>query len=332
MTTIWRCSERPAQERDRLQRQLAASGELVDQPAGVGVRRAVGEGDDGVVDGRHPRVELLVEARRAGTRRRPARPARAGGRWRGARSALCSTTCSSPAATASSVLPVPARPSSATTSIAGVEQQLEGEALLLRPGPQPPRFGRGVGEQLEAPPTRSGQRRLRAGAQDGELVLAEPTSAPSTAATSTAPRGVQPVDDLGAGLDRRPPGGLRRRRRHGRPVLGGGDAEVGRLDAQRGVVGHASSSAPRSAWPRAAPMIRLSELAGSRPCSTSRCLRTPLISICRLPVAERHRLGQRAAVADAQVLDRAQRGAGRPADVVGPASSARRAPRRRSAG
>ena len=40
---------------------------------------------------------------------------------------------------------------------------------------------------------------------------------------------------------------------------------------------------PRSAWPRAAPMMRLSELAGSSPCSTRRCLRIPLISICRLP-------------------------------------------------
>ena len=43
----------------------------------------------------------------------------------------------------------------------------------------------------------------------------------------------------------------------------------------------------------------------------------PLSSICRLPSADGDRLGQRAAVADPQLLDRAQRGAGGAADVVG---------------
>ena len=66
-------------------------------------------------------------------------------------------------------------------------------------------------------------------------------------------------------------------------------------------------------------MMRLSGLAGSRPCSTRRCLRTPLISICRLPSPSGDGPGQRPAVADAEILDRAQRRAGGPADVVGPA-------------
>ena len=44
----------------------------------------------------------------------------------------------------------------------------------------------------------------------------------------------------------------------------------------------------------------------------------PLISIRIVPVADRHRLGQRAAVPDAQLLDRAERGRGRATDIVGP--------------
>ena len=51
-----------AQERHRLQRQLAAAGQLLDHPAGVAAGAVVGEGDDRVVDRRHPRVELLVES------------------------------------------------------------------------------------------------------------------------------------------------------------------------------------------------------------------------------------------------------------------------------
>ena len=70
-------------------------------------------------------------------------------------------------------------------------------------------------------------------------------------------------------------------------------------------------------------MIRLSGSAGSRPCSTRRCFCTPLISICSVPapasIAERDRLGERAAGADAELLDRAQRGPCGATDVVGPA-------------
>ena len=66
-------------------------------------------------------------------------------------------------------------------------------------------------------------------------------------------------------------------------------------------------------------MMRLSELAGSRPCSTRQVLLDAVeLDLQRRPVADRHRLGERAAVADADLLDRAQRGAGGPPDVVGP--------------
>ena len=41
-TTIWRCSDAAAQERDRLERQLPRGGQLVDQRAGVAaLRRSV---------------------------------------------------------------------------------------------------------------------------------------------------------------------------------------------------------------------------------------------------------------------------------------------------
>ena len=54
--------QRPAaQEGDRLERQLIAADQLVDQTGGVVAAALIGERDDRVVDRRHPRVELLLE-------------------------------------------------------------------------------------------------------------------------------------------------------------------------------------------------------------------------------------------------------------------------------
>ena len=74
-----------------------------------------------------------------------------------------------------------------------------------------------------------------------------------------------------------------------------------------------------SAWPRAAPMIRLSGLGGVEAVLDQEVLADAVDLDLQAAVADRHRAGERATVADAQVLDRAQRGAGRPPDVVGPA-------------
>ena len=137
--------------------------------------------------------------------------------------------------------------------------------------------------------------------------------------TSTAAGGVQAVDrsrgrsrstDQPTGRwDVRPSGwaGARRRRRPRCAALMRSAASLDTI-----VVG------PSPAWPSAAPMMRLSGTSTSRPCSISRCFWMPLISICSVPSPTRHRFGERAAVQDAQLLDRAQRGASRPADVVGP--------------
>ena len=67
-------------------------------------------------------------------------------------------------------------------------------------------------------------------------------------------------------------------------------------------------------------MMRLSELRGIEPVLDEEVLldAVELDLQAAVAVADGHRLGQRAAVADAQLLDRPQRGARRAADVVGP--------------
>ena len=179
------------QERDRLERQLTAGGQLVDQVARVVLLPPVGEGHDRIVDRRHPRVELLVEP--AG--QEPDIGASDGHQRPVDRQALerfSSTTCSRPAAMARMVLPVPARPSRATTEIVGVEEQLEGEALLLAPWPQAPRFGHRLRQQDELVVDTSHERRLRTAAQDGELVLAE-RAVVANVSVSTASAAIAPA-------------------------------------------------------------------------------------------------------------------------------------------
>ena len=137
------------------------------------------------------------------------------------------------------VLPVPARPSRATTLDVGVEQQLEREPLLLRAGPQAPRLGRDERQQHER------RRRAGAPAPTASRRAARRTRSRASAAVAghrvdgdARPRGVEAVDALVRRLDGDPArSAASTAGRAARVVLGGLDAEVGRLDAQRGVVG-----------------------------------------------------------------------------------------------
>ncbi len=119
-------------------------------------------------------------------------------------------------------------------------------------------------------------------------------------------RAVSMVDQPVSRVGRDAPGG---------PVLSGGDAEVGRLDPQGGVVGHDRGRAP----------LRLPEggtddaVVGARriePVLHEKVLADPVDLDLQAAFAEWHRFGEGAAVAHAQLLDRAQRGAGGPPDVV----------------
>ena len=227
MTTIWRCSDRP-------RRNVTDSSDSWPRAVSSSIRRrasafdcVVGEGDDGVVDGGHPRVELLVEPagqepdvgpadrheravdRRAARSGRARRPARARRRRRAA-----SCPCR------------PGRRGRRPRSPGRAAARARSAAPSSGPaGPTPP-ARRGTAAELVA--DAPGQRRLRAGAQHGELVLADAGGRLDGVGGDGA-GGVQAVDDLVAGLDRRPArrpatspagasaGARRRRRRGGRP-------------------------------------------------------------------------------------------------------------------
>ena len=141
--------QRPAaQERHRLERELPAGRQLIDEVPGVGVRPVVGEGDDGVVDGGHPRIELLVEPAGqepdVGATDRHERPVD-----RQTFVAAVLDDLLEPGSDGEQRL------ARAGPSVEGddldrrVEQQLEGEALLLRAGAESPCLRRAVGEQPE---------------------------------------------------------------------------------------------------------------------------------------------------------------------------------------
>ena len=198
---------------------------------------------------------------------------------------------------ASIVLPVPARPSSATTLTSGSSSSSSAKRCSLERARRPHASGAACGEQHELVADAAGERRLRAGAQHGELVLADRPAVVDRVATSTAPAAYRQSIDLVRGLERRPAAsrrsvggrssaGARRRRRPRWAALMRSAASFETIVVRR----------DRTAWPSAAPMMRLSGTAGSRPCSMSRCFWMPLISICTVPLADRHRLGERAAV------------------------------------
>jgi hypothetical protein len=109
----------------------------------------------------------------------------------------------------------------------------------------------------------------------------------------------------------------------GEPVLGGIDAEVGGLDAQRGVVADHRRRSEVGLADRGAddPVVGHG---GVEPVLDEQVLADVVdLDLQRGgAVAGGDGLGERAAVGDPQLLERAQRGAGRPADVVGPALEA----------
>ena len=139
-TTIWRCSERPRRNvtdsSDSWLRPISSSINRV----GVVAAALIGEGDDRIVDRRHPRVELLVE--RAG------QEADVGATDRDQRAVDGEALV---AAALDDLLEAGGdgqqRLAGAGATVegddadVGIEQQLEREALLLRAGPQAPRLG-----------------------------------------------------------------------------------------------------------------------------------------------------------------------------------------------
>ena len=307
--------QRPAaQERHGLQRELPAGRELVDQVPGVGVRPVVGEGDHGVVDGGHPRVELLVETAGqepdVGATDRDQRPVD-----RQTFVAAVLDDLLQPGSDGEQRL------AGASPSVEGddldrrVEQQLEGEALLLRAGTEPPGLRRAVGEEPERAADPAGERRLRARPEHGELVLADRRLLIGDIGVERTGR-VEAVDDLVGGLDRRPAGGLGGHVTASRHVLGGGEAEVSRLDAQRGVVGqHRRRAAPRLTERR--PDDAVVRARRVEPVLDEEVLADAVELDLQTARADGDRLGERAPVAHTQLLDRAQRRAGRATDVVG---------------
>ncbi len=99
-------------------------------------------------------------------------------------------------------------------------------------------------QQREVVADAAGQRRLRTGAQHGELVLADGVGAVDRVGVDGA-GGVQAVDRSRGSVSivDQPTAGVALGPRRS-AVLGGGHAEVGGLDAQRGVVGHHRRRAP----------------------------------------------------------------------------------------
>ena len=234
-----------AQERDRLQRQLAARRQLVDQAAGVAAAALVGEGDDRVVDRRHPRVELLVEPAGQeadiGAADRHERPVDG-------------------EAFVARLLDDLLEPGGdGQQRLAGAGPAVEGDdadrrdraaarARTAAPStarPQAPRLGRRVWRAARTRRRRGGRaptaNRTAARRTRSRAIVRRPRRPTSTV---TRAGGVQAVDHLVGRLDRRPPDRPRGRGRAGRLVLGRRDAEVGGLDAQRGVVGHHRTWAP----------------------------------------------------------------------------------------
>ena len=100
-------------------------------------------------------------------------------------------------------------------------------------------------------------------------------------------------------------------------MLGGADAEVGSLDAQRGVVRHHHRRAETGLSEGGAddPVVRDLRI---EPVLDEQMLLDAVDLDLDGAGSDRHGLGERTTVLDAQVLDRAQRGTCRTPDVVRP--------------
>ena len=202
----------------------------------------------------------------------------------------------------------------------GVEQQVEREPLLLRTRTQAPRFGCGMGHQHELVVDAASERALRTAAQHRELVLEQLGGAGHLVASERA-GGVQPIDHFVLGLHRDPPSGAGGRRPADGVVLGGLQAEMSSLDAQRRVVRNHASRCVHRLPERGADDAVVGHV-GVEPVLEQEVLLDAIdLHLQRAlggRVADGDRCGERTARLHAQLLDGAQCRARSAADIVGP--------------
>ena len=155
---------------------------------------------------------------------------------------------------------------------------------------------------------------MRSRTEHGELVLPNQVGLGDRARVDPA-GGVEAIDDGEVGLEDAPSDRPIQQRRLRRLMLGGVDAEVRGLDAERGVVRQHQRRTVRSLPERGAddPVVGAGGV-------ESVLVQEVLLDAVDLDLhrarPDRDGVGERAAVLDAQLLDRAQRGARRPTDVV----------------
>jgi hypothetical protein len=176
------------------------------------------------------------------------------------------------------VLPVPARPSSAITEMSGSSSSSSANRCSLLRGRSP----QASGVCCDSSTNSSSTARTSADCEP-ERSTANSFSVRSASAT-TASMAIAPaayrqsIDSYGASSVVQPTAPRWRSERVRRCSAAGTPrwAALMRRAASLLII----VVGPKSDWPIAAPMIRLSGTAGSSPCSTSRCLRMLLISIC----------------------------------------------------
>ncbi len=228
------------------------------------------------------------------------------------------------------VLPVPGRAVERHDADLGVEQQLKRELLLLGAGPQPPRL-RGPQQRLEATTGAAGEHRLAATAQHREVVAGELVGVGEPRRLVAVDHGrehvghvdatvvvVEPVDQGRLDLDGAPARGLPVVEAPPPVVLGGLEAQLGRLDAQRGVVRH-DHGGPVAGLAEGRRQDAVVGLVGVEPAGRHLGGVQPVgLDAERAAVGEGHGRADVAAVVDPQVLDAPDHLPGRPAHVVGP--------------
>jgi hypothetical protein len=168
-----------------------------------------------------------------------------------------------------------------------IEQEVEGELLLLRPRPQPPRLGHAL-QRLELAVHVADERRLAPRAQHRvavEEVLSHGVDVGRLELLEADAAGlcVERIDGGSAHLDGGPPrGALERGATAQAVVFHGLQAQLRRLDAQRGVVRHDHRAAVGGLAERGGedPVV---VLRGSRPCSRISLRWRPFVSIRSVP-------------------------------------------------
>ena len=159
----------------------------------------IGERDDRVVNGRHPRIEFLVESTRE--------IADIGAADRNERAihrqllvaAIFHDLFESGRDGQHGLAGAGATIESDDAHV-GVEQKFEGEPLLFRAGAEPPGFGGRRRDEAYVTVEASGQRRLAAGAEDGERVVDEGARSGDVVGRQRLAV-VQAVDEIGGAVD-----------------------------------------------------------------------------------------------------------------------------------